>query len=290
VNHAAGTFLASGLSKIRDETLNIRQIGAAIAVLLQISCAVRRDVAQNGLGSFQVVRATPQYLLRAPDATSTAFPELLNRYRNLGIGWVDLRPQMELRVEAAYYREGSLKRSLADYLGTETARFQVRPNGQLRLTSVQSSLKGPRGKQPPVQQLVRGSQRRYSHGRFFYAVAMNRNGQTRSAVLLGAGTTAEVARLTTQLLSDPQSVCGGKSTHCTVFPEASSASLDIEIVVNGSRRSVAWGNVLDSIAVHPRHVEMLRVDAGRLVPVEIDASDPAALKLPLLPGDRVTWE
>jgi hypothetical protein len=48
--------------------------------------------------------------------------------------------------------------------------------------------------------------------------------------------------------------------------------------------------MLDSIALHPRHVEMLRADAGRLVPVEIDSSDPGALRLPLLPGDRITWE
>jgi hypothetical protein len=243
-----------------------------------------------GPGAFQVVPASPEYRLRAPDASETPFPELLNRYRNLGAGWVDLRPQMELRIEAAYYREGSVRRSLADYLGTEVARFQVRPNGQLRLTSVQSGLKGPRGKQQPVQTLVRGSQRRYSHGRFFYAVALNLKGHTRSAVLLGAGTVGELDRLTMQLATDPESVCGGKATHCTVFPETCTASLDIEIVVNGAPRTVAWGNMLDSIALHPRHVEMLRADAGRLVPVEIDSSDPGALRLPLLPGDRITWE
>jgi hypothetical protein len=35
---------------------------------------------------------------------------------------------------------------------------------------------------------------------------------------------------------------------------------------------------------------MLRLNAGNAVPVEIDAADPAALKLPLLPGDRITWQ
>lgn len=261
-----------------------------VVALLPISCATRHRVPRAALGVFQVVRGTPEYLLRAPDSSATPFPELLNRYRNLGIGWVDLGPRMELRIEAAYYREGSPKRSLADYLGTEIARFQVRPNGRLRLASVQSGLKAPRGKQPPVQQLVRGAQRRYSYGRLFYAVALNRKGQTRGAVLLGASTASELDRLTTQLLADPESVCGGKSLHCTVFPEVCTASLDIEIVVNGAERTVPWGNVLENVATHPRHIEMLRLDAGRLVPVEIDSNDPAALRLPLLPGDRVTWE
>jgi hypothetical protein len=197
---------------------------------------------------------------------------------------------MELRIEAAYYREGSVTRNPADYLGTEIARFQVRPNGRLQLASVQSGLKAPRGKQPPVQTLIRGSRRRYGHGRFFYAVALNRKGQTRSAVLLGANSAGELDRLTMQLRADPESVCGGKSTHCTIFPEACTASIDIEIVVNGIARTVPWSNGLDSVALHPRRVELLRFDAGRMVPVEIDSSDPAALKLPLMPGDRVTWE
>jgi hypothetical protein len=262
-----------------------RSIVAAVLTLITVACATRRIS-----GNFQVVRAAPEYLLRAPDASTTPFPEVLNRYRNTRTGWVDLRPQMELRVEAAYYREGSLQRNLAAYLGTEIARFEVRPGGQLRLTSVASGLKEPRGRQPAVQQLVGSSQRRFSHSRFFYAMAVNRKGQTRGAVLLGAGAAAELDRLTAQLQSDPESVCGGKSAHCTVFPETCTASVEMQIVVNGMPRTINWGNVLDSVAAHPRHVEVLRLDAGRLVPVEVDALDPAALKLPLMPGDRITWE
>jgi hypothetical protein len=138
--------------------------------------------------------------------------------------------------------------------------------------------------------MVRGSQRRYSHGRFFYAVALNLRGPTRSGVLLGANSAGELDRLTMQLAAEPESVCGGRRAHCIVFPETCTASVEIEIMVNGAPRAVAWGNLLDSVAVRPRHVEMLRLDAGRMVPVEIDWKDPAALKLPLLPGDRITWE
>jgi len=274
------------LGRVRASLTKYPQV-VSVVMLLFVSCAARRGV---GSGSFQVLRGTPEYLLRAPDSTEMPFPELLNRYRNQGVGWVDLQPRMELRIEAAYYRESSLGRSPADYLGTEIARFQVRSNGRLQFTSVQSGLKGPRGKQPPVQRLICGSQQHYSHGRFFYAVALNRKGHTRGAVLLGAGAAGELERLTMQLRADPESVCGGRSTHCTVFPEACTASIDIEIVVNGAPRTVPWGNLLDSVASHPRRIEMLRVDAGRLVPVEIDSSDPAALKLPLWPGDRITWE
>jgi hypothetical protein len=261
----------------------------AFVALLLISCAAKRQ-ALIGPGAFRVIPATGEYRLRAPDASESSFNDTLNRYRDQSVGWVDLQSRTELHIEAAYYRDGSADHTLSNYLGTEVARFQIRSNGHLQLTSVQSGLKGVRGKQTPVQDLVPRSQRRYHYSRLFYSVRMNRTGDTRTAILLGANTTSELGRLTMQLFADPGSVCGPKSTHCTVFPETCTASLDIEIVVNGVTRTVAWGNALSSIAASPRHVEMQRLDAGRLVPVEIDSNDPRALRLPLLPGDRITWE
>lgn len=240
---------------------------------------------------FRVLRANPDYLLRSPDSNNTPFAEVLSQYNSFvfGKGWLDLRPQMELRIENAYYRDGVPKRGLAGYLGTEIARYQVRPSG-LRLVSVQSGLKERSTAYLPVQQLVRASQRHYRHYRFFYAVVFKQKGDTRGSVLLGAGSRDELNRLATQLLSDPDSVCSTRSMHCTVFPETCSVSLEIEIVVNGAPRTVPWGSLLASLAAHPRHVELLRLYSGRLTPVEIDSSDPNALRLPLLPGDHVNWD
>jgi hypothetical protein len=107
--------------------------------------------------------------------------------------------------------------------------------------------------------------------------------------LLGAPSAAELGRLSSQLLAAPASVCG-TSPRCSVFPETCTVSLEIEIVVNGSPRTVLWGSFLSSVAIRPRHVDLQRLYRGRLVPVEINESDPDALRLPLLPGDRVSWE
>ncbi len=41
---------------------------------------------------------------------------------------------------------------------------------------------------------------------------------------------------------------------------------------------------------HPRKLRLLRLHDGKPTPVEVDAGDPNALRLPLLPGDRVEWE
>jgi hypothetical protein len=63
----------------------------------------------------------------------------------------------------------------------------------------------------------------------------------------------------------------------------------MEIVVNGSPRNVIWRSVLSDVVNQPHRLELLRVYNGRLTPVRIDADDPKALKLPLLPGDHVKW-
>ncbi len=270
--------IASGLGAMMAPLL------LTLALLLSASCITRYH-----REPFRVLQASPEYLLRSPDSKNTPFPEVLGQYTSLGQGWVDLRRQMELRIENAYYREGAPKRGLTGFLGTEIARYQVGPKTGLRLISVQSRVAQRPGDQPPVQQLIRPSQGRYRHYRFFFEVLFNRKAELRGAVLLGAGSSDELDHLAAKLLTEPESVCGGQLLHCTLFPEACTVSIEIEIVVNGAPRTVLWGSLLASVATRPRHVELFRPYAGRLTPVEIDASDPKALRLPLLPGDHIYW-
>jgi hypothetical protein len=87
------------------------------ALMLSPACATRRAGA-----SFRVIPAKPDYVLRSPDSKDIPFPEVLGRYTAVGTGWVGLRPEIELRIENAYFREGAPKRGLANFLGTEIAR------------------------------------------------------------------------------------------------------------------------------------------------------------------------
>jgi len=256
----------------------------AVALMFSPSCATRRPVA-----SFRVLPAKPDYLLRSPDSKDTPFAEVLGGYAHVGSGWVELRPQIELRVENAYFREGTPKRGLANFLGTEIARYQVLATGRLEQIALQSRVAQRPADQPPVQQLLSESQKRYQHHRLFYQVLVNKKADIRSAALLSAVSIDELDRLTEQLLTEPDSVCDGVSTHCTAFPEACSVSLEIEISVNGAARLVPWTSVLADVVERYRHVELFRPYVGRLAPVEIDSRDPSALRIPLLPGDRVKW-
>jgi hypothetical protein len=202
--------------------------------------------------------------------------------------WVDLRSQMELRIENAYYKEGAVKRGILGFLGTEIARYQVRTRG-LGLIAVEATLSQRPRDQPPVQKLLRTSQMRYGYYRFFYAVVFSKRRETGGAVLLGAESSDELDRLGALLLTEPDVICNGQSRHCTVFPEACKVSVEIEIVVNGEPRTVLWGSLLTSVGSGAHHFELLGRSAGGVTPVQVDLSDPNALRTPLLPGDQVKW-
>ncbi len=255
-----------------------------LAIVSTVSCASRRSTA-----AFRVLPAQPDYLLRSPDSKDVPFPEVLSHFTKVGSGWVELCPQTEVRVENAYFREGAPKHGLANYLGTEIARYQVLSTGALERVSVESRVEQRPSDQPPVQQLLSEAQMRRHQHRFFYQVLLSKNSNVRSAVLLGADSTEELDRMTSQLFSEPESVCGDTYPQCTVFPEACTVSLEIEIVVNGIRRTVLWGDVLAAFAERHQSVKLFRLYKGRLAPVEIDPHDREALRVPLLPGDVLKW-
>ena len=253
------------------------------AALLISSCSARRAAL------FRVVPANPDYFLRSPEAEQTPFPDVLARHTGVGDGWVDLRPGIELRIENAYYREGTTQRDVANYLGTATVRYRVVADGSLQSERVETNLKYQPTGQPAIDQLLPlASQNRAFH-RFFYQVLIHRQDEHRRAVLLSATEAHELDCLTERLAADPGTVCGGESMDCTAFPATSTAALEIQIVVNGDKRAVTWRSEVRDVAVRPKHLKLLRLHAGRKTPVSIDPNDPEALRLPLLPGDCIDW-
>lgn len=237
-----------------------------------------------------MLKGSPEYLLRSPDAKVTAFPETLGGYTNVGPEWVELRPGMSLRIENAYYRQGAPKRGLQNYLGTETARYRVRSDGSLRRVSLEALLPERPPDQAPVQDLLPENRSRLHHHRYFYQVIFKRSSGSVSAILLSAESTRLLDQLTRELLQYPESVCHAGSRNCTMFPEACTVTLEMEILANGAVRTLPWGSTVAQVSGRTHHVELLRPYGGRLTPVQIDATDAQALRLPLLPGDRLTWQ
>jgi hypothetical protein len=238
---------------------------------------------------FEVLPNSPNYLLQSPDSRRTPFPEVLKAYNDFEAGhpWIDLEPLMELRIENAYYEPGAPRTGLAGFLGTEVVRYLVTSHG-LHQLSVQPMANRPND-QIPVQDLISPTEAKFSHYRLYYEIVFARRHHSHGSVLLGADSQAEMDAMSAQL-SHPEAVCSQRSTHCVVFPEACSVSVEMKVVVNGKPESVLWGSTLGSIAKQPHHLEMKRLYAGELRPVRIDAKDPKSLLLPLLPGDRIAWK
>jgi len=208
--------------------------------------------------------------------------------------WVDLRPGMELRIEQAYFREGSPKRDLADYLGAQSVAYGVGKDGALRAGEVTSFLSNhpereqPRD-QPPVQTLIPRRNLRYRYHRLFFQLAMSRTEAMHPAVLIGSGSVAQLDKLTkTFVLAGSR--CGPRpSDKCVTFPAFSTTSLVVEVVVNGVSRKLIWGSTLGSVATNPRSVKLLRNANGRLESVPVDIADPETLRIILLHGDQLDW-
>jgi hypothetical protein len=260
-------------------------LAAGLCCWLAASCAARHP-----LGPFRIVPAEPSYLLRSPDRQETPFPEVLSKYTGVSAGWVDLQGQMGLQVENAYFREGTPRRGMENFVGTELARYRVLNRGGLGLISVESKVAQRPPDQVPVQELLPATVARYRYHRFFYQLAFRLQGGVHGAALLGAPSMRELDRLGVRLLADPDSVCGSGQVQCAVFPEACTVSIEMEITVNGAPRTIPLGSLLQSVAVAPQQVTVLRRYAGRLTPVQMDAGDAGALRLPLLPGDQVDWK
>jgi hypothetical protein len=239
--------------------------------------------------AFEVLPRTPNYVLKSPDRHETPLPDVLRDYNGFepGGGWIDLRSEMEVQVENAYYKRGASRRGLEGFLGTEVARYEVTSQG-LRLLSARPMEERPAG-DPPVQALISHDMASFRYYRLYFEIVFARKNNAHGSVLLGANSTDELERLSGQL-SHPETVCTDDSVHCTVFPEACSVSVEIKIVVNGKSEVTVWGRLLSSVVTdHPAQVEVKRPYRGHLTAIKLDPHDANALRLPLLPGDHITW-
>lgn len=243
------------------------------------ACAHRRQ-------SFHVVAGQP-YILRSPERVDTPFSEIWNAFGNQTAGWVDLGPRMVLKIENAYYKDGAPRSGLANFLGTESLSLKVMPNGTLRQLDLRTLRSRP-ARQAAVSELFPAARWRAPAYRFFFQVAVNRASGASSPVLL-SGARVEIEQWSERIQRDSASVCAGNAQHCTVFPEACSVSLGMEIAVNRKPTTVLWGSSLASVVGQRSVFRLHRLHRGRPRPVVLNTADREALRLPLQPGDRISW-
>lgn len=261
---------------------------ASLLVLVSIlsllgSCGQRRRPE-----FFQVRPGQPSYFIRSPDRTEVSFPETVGAYGDRSAGWVALGQRMVLKIEIAYFKDGSPKRDITSFLGTEIQTIKASPNGQLRPSELRPLASRPQN-QPSVSTLLPLRQLRLRVHRFFFQVAMHPTTGKAGAVLLSAGSRDEIERLSAGMIQNPGDVCGNGRPNCTAFPDGCSVSLGMEVMVNHAPKTILWGSSLASVVGQRIGFTIHRLHAGRLYPIVMDAADRETLRLPLLPGDSVAW-
>jgi hypothetical protein len=200
--------------------------------------------------------------------------------------YLDLRPGVRLSVEKAYYTPGAARRGLTGYMGTRVATFGIKPNGDLLLVSEQSKpFQGGPPNQLPSEPLLPPYMRSKRAYRFFYAVTFARSSRPSASVLLGARSMKEIEELSAKLKAAPDDVCTPQSVRCTVFPEGSTVSISMEIVVNGTAQVVLWGSVVGNVTGGRPASRVERMASGRLETVPGGGNQ----GIRLLPGDRVSF-
>ncbi len=238
---------------------------------------------------YEVLPRSPEYMLRAPDMQETPLKDVLRNYNGFVHGGqsIDLRPQMQIRIENAYYEKGFPRTGLKGYLGTEVARYEVTRSG-LHLISV-VPMKGRPETDAPVQDLISSAQLKFPYDRLYFEILFNRSTGEHGSVLISARTPNEL-NLLSDKLADPQKLCSQSPAQCTIFPEACSVSVEMLVVVNGKPQFITWGSLLSSVVNQPpQQLVVQRIYRGHLTPVNVDIKDKVQLSLPLLPGDHVSW-
>lgn len=253
---------------------------ATLTILLTIFAGCRTR--------YVVVPASPQYLLKWPDGKKRTFPDTTSGFSSAFDGWVDLGADMALKLEKAYFMPPESRR-LQDYLGLETAEYRHDSPGSLRQRDY-SPLRDRPSTQLPVTSALPADQLRCQYHRFFFQVVASKDSGPARAVLLSGDSKSIIVTATDRLLrGDGCPDTGQARAYCTAIPELISASISFTVAANGKPLVVSWGSTVASIVDPKGPVKLSRVFRGRMVPIKLDRHDPKALRLPLLPGDALTF-
>jgi hypothetical protein len=234
-----------------------------------------------------VIPSNPHYLLRSPDGQARTFPETTAGFSSALGGWIDLATGLTLQLERAYF-EPPQSRKIQDYVGVEAVQLEVQ-GGALRLIEYRPLPNRPGG-QPSVNSTIPTAQLASRFHRLFFQVAADRESGPARAVLLSGDSHPAIVAVGESLLRG--SGCGGATAsdlHCLAVPDGTTASVLFAVLANGKPLTLPWGSTAAGVVGAARPVKLWRKHRKRIVPVQLDAADSEALRLPLLPGDVLVF-
>ncbi len=259
-----------------------RQLSTIVAIFSVLSgCNAR----------YLVLPSNPHYLLRSPDGRTRFFPDTTADFSDAFGGWVDLSTGMSLQLARAYF-EPPESRRIQDYVGLERLQFQIdSKSGALRQLEYRPLSTRPSG-QPSVASAIPTTQLVLRHHRLFFQVVLSTDSGPARAVLLSGDSSQSIATFGEGLMRRTGAGCTGAEqleVRCTPIPDLTTASVLFDVVANDKPLTVTWGSTIAGVVGAARPVKLWRNYRHRPTPVKLDANDSNALRLPLLPGDVLTF-
>jgi hypothetical protein len=227
-------------------------------------------------------------------------------YSDQGIGFTDLAPGMEVRLERFLPTAKSIGTQSQSRPRMWVASYEVIPRhgkgvGLKLTTRVQ---RGPDGDSGPEDMELLSLSQRFAQTpvlRLFLEGVYGK-GQVSHGILIGARNQSELDALTDLIhRSDPAKCINYQGTVCTEFP-LGALSLFSTVWVNGRRTSCLFGSFGSSLAAlsecQPRPEQTMALEVARVfrrvnpdhyAEIDFPRNKDGAAQLLLLPGDKVEW-
>lgn len=236
----------------------------------------------------------------APAVLASFFRDSLDRR-----GFVALRPGMRLFIERSIFRAGRAQ-TLANYLGDTRVYYEVvRRSGDqvaLRVRRIRRSKELPRkaDRKFPDEKLSPAFKGMHAL-RLFYLTLYVPPSLQRNALLLGARNPEAMIRASRRIEKNPEIPCRDlvpNGIRCASFEGMVSASVEINVSVNGKREYFPVGTKIESLlnflppperAEAWKTLRIRRLFRGRHYDMKFRRDDRTVRLLVLFAGDQISW-
>ena len=213
---------------------------------------------------------------------------------------VNLKFDLRLKIERAYFRGGSGGDSVKNYLGISDALFDVTTDdeGSLRFRQAHSIQYSPASladsNNEGSRDLAILDLKPQGHYRLLFYTHQVPTDRNFSAALIGAQDLALLDQFEQAMRADSGASCS-TSTHedvqCLEFRGFVTVSVQIPVELNEKPQFVDWGTKVKSLvpAKAQKHLKIQRQFQNSYFPIQFDRADPSILDLTLVGADRLSW-
>jgi hypothetical protein len=213
--------------------------------------------------------------------------------------FVDLTPDFRLRVVYPIYSADDRK----EIAGVETVFYQIvsdRKDGRVRISPTMGKDSSPNGgkARKSAKQVATQFPNSFAYFRLLLKKGNSSKDPVTLAIVLSSEDRKHLEDATRELDSGTEPSCRAITStdvNCIMFPPLTGVSAEIRVKLNGKEAFARLGAQVNELIRDvgtddiPRSVQVRRMFAKRLVPINTDSGDKDILALILMPGDVVNY-